>query len=240
MSGIREEQATRHRRKRGFHLGDFGGSEATLPDAHFSAQASAPLHVLRGHVFAVEIKASFLAQEVRQVTLTDNIAPSRHRIFQQASERGPIATRAGRQRLPNKTRQPRSKCRQGCRPNCERAFGVEKEAWQIAQNIGIADRRAGVGSKYSGIAVRGPRTGLVGVDDNDLPASRRQSKRRRKPDDSGSDNSDVSLDGRDHGPSDHAGDFEMTGVQEFGHDRERMPQFRQRGRGAHIDAHRMS
>ena len=159
MSGIREEQATRHRRKRGFHLGDFGGSEATLPDAHFSAQASAPLHVLRGHVFAVEIKASFLAQEVRQVTLTDNIAPSGHCILQQASERGPIATRAGRQRLPNKTRQPRSKCRQGRRPNCERAFGVEKEAWQIAQNIGIADRRAGVGSKYSGIAVRGPRTG---------------------------------------------------------------------------------
>ena len=70
MSGIREEQAARHRRKRGFHLGDFGGSEAMLPDAHFSAQASAPLHVLRGHLFAVEIKASLLAQEVRQLALT--------------------------------------------------------------------------------------------------------------------------------------------------------------------------
>ena len=208
-----------------------------MPDAHFSAQASAPLHVLRGHVFAVEIEASLLAQEVGQLTLTDNIAPSRHCLFQQAGERAPIAARGGRQRLPNKTRQPRSKRWQGRRPDCERTFGVEKEAWQIAQNIGIADRRAGVGSKCSGIAVRGPRTWLVGVDDNDLPASRGQSKRRRKPDDSGSDNS---LDGRDHGSSDHAGDLEMTGVQEFGHDRERMPQFRQRGRGAHIDAHGMS
>src|SRR5271157_6247165 len=32
----------------------------------------------------------------------------------------------------------------------------------------------------------------------------------------------------------------MTDVQEFGHDRERMPQIRRRGRGAHIDAHSMS
>ena len=32
----------------------------------------------------------------------------------------------------------------------------------------------------------------------------------------------------------------MTGVQEFGHDRERMAQIRQRGRGADIDAHSMS
>ena len=110
----------------------------------------------------------------------------------------------------------------------------------MRRDVGVADRRAGVGSKCSGIAEGGPRAWLVWVDDNDFPAGRRQSKRRRKPDDSGSDNGDVSLDRRDHGSSDRAGDFEMTGVQEFGHDRERMPQFRQRGRGAHIDAHGMS
>jgi hypothetical protein len=81
-------------------------------------------------------------------------------------------------------------------------------------------------SKCSGIAVRGPRTALVGVDDNDLPASRRQSKRRRKPDNSNPDKRDVRFYNFRHGSSDGARDFEMTGPQEFGHDRERLPQVR--------------
>lgn len=147
---------------------------------------------------------------------------------------------SSRQRLPSKTRQPRNERWQGRKSDSKGAFRVEEEVRQIAQDIGIADRSASIRSQRSGIAEGGARTWLVRVDDNDLPASGGQPKRRSQANDSGPYNCDVGLDRGDHGCSDRAGDLDMTGVQELGHDRERVPQLRMRGRSGHIDAHCMN
>jgi hypothetical protein len=116
-------------------------------------------------------KSPLVPEQVRHAGLLRKIAPGRHRLSQQACERAPVAMSSSRQRLPGKTRQPRKERWQRRQSDGQGAFWVEEEAREIAQDIGIADRRAGVGSQRSGIAEGGARTWLIRVDDNDLPAS---------------------------------------------------------------------